>query len=219
MDSIPITDAPCAARADVVLNAAIPRLRVADLGSGIVAPLSFSLSAGQCLVVEGVSGAGKTRLLRLLADLDPGLGEAWLDGQPRSTMPAPRWRAQVLYQAAESAWWESTVMAHFAPQREQALALAARLALPAHRLEADLTQLSTGERQRAALLRSLLAQPSVLLLDEPSSALDEDNIARMEAVLQDCLRGGMSLVLVTHSQQQARRLGSATLRIMRRENA
>lgn len=199
---------------------AVARLRVQDLGSAVVAPLSFSVQAGQCLAVEGASGAGKTRLLRLIADLDEGQGEAWLQGQPRSAMPAPEWRRQVLYQAAESAWWDSCVMAHLRPQhRAAAVALAARLALPAIRLDADLAQLSTGERQRAALIRSLLQQPAVLLLDEPTSALDADNVVRVEAVLREAMQQGMALLLVTHAQEQAQRLASGVLRVMKRECA
>lgn len=194
-----------------------PRLRAQAIGSAVVASTDITLQAGQCLVVEGPSGAGKTRLLRLLADLDEGQGEAWLDGQARSAMPAPQWRRQVLYQAAEPAWWEATVMAHFpADQHERAVTLAQRLALGEDRLHADLAQLSTGERQRAALVRSLLMQPLVLLLDEPTSALDAANVARVEDLLRDAMSQGMALLLVTHAQEQARRLGNGTLQVVRR---
>ena len=194
-----------------------PRLRARAIGSAVVAPTDVTLQAGQCLVVEGPSGAGKTRLLRLLADLDEGQGEAWLDGQPRSAMPAPQWRRQVLYQAAEPAWWEATVMAHFpTDQHARAITLARHLALGEDRLRADLAQLSTGERQRAALVRSLLAQPAVLLLDEPTSALDAANVERVEDLLRDAMGQGMSLLLVTHAQEQARRLGHGTLQVVRR---
>lgn len=194
-----------------------PRLRAQAIGSAVVAPTDITLQAGQCLVVDGPSGAGKTRLLRLLADLDEGQGEAWLDGQARSAMPAPQWRRQVLYQAAEPAWWEATVMAHFpADQHERAVTLAQRLALGEDRLHADLAQLSTGERQRAALVRSLLMQPLVLLLDEPTSALDAANVARVEDLLRDAMSQGMALLLVTHAQEQARRLGNGTLQVVRR---
>lgn len=194
-----------------------PRLQVRSVSSSVVAPVSFSLQAGQCLAVSGPSGAGKTRLLRLLADLDEGTGEVLLDGVPRSTMAAPAWRAKVLYQGAQSAWWHPSVIEHFdVSQRDTAIALAARLALSAERLAADINELSTGEKQRAALVRSLVKQPAVLLLDEPSSALDADNVARMEQLLREQLRGSMALVLVTHVQQQAQRLADISIQIERR---
>lgn len=194
-----------------------PRLQARAVASGVVAPVDFTLQAGQCLVVAGPSGAGKTRLLRLLADLDEGSGEVWLDGLARDAMAAPQWRAQVLYQGAESAWWHPNVIGHFpAEQHAAALRLAARLGLGADRLAADLAELSSGERQRAALVRSVLQQPKVLLLDEPSSALDADNVGRMETLLMEQLQAGMALILVTHSQAQAQRLGQATLMVQRR---
>lgn len=193
------------------------RLQAIALCSSVVAPVSFGIAAGQCLAVSGSSGAGKTRLLRLIADLDEGGGELMLDGVARSSLPAPAWRRQVLYQSAEPAWWRPSVAEHFKPEA-QALAaqLAERLALPPDRLTADISQLSTGERQRAALVRSLAMRPKVLLLDEPTSALDADNVGRVEALLRDRMNDGLALMLVTHSQEQAARLSHMTLRIERR---
>lgn len=218
---MPSLSAPAVAAASADLPPpAAPRLRVRGVASALVAPTTFSLAAGHCLVVEGPSGAGKTRLLRLLADLDEGQGEVWLDDRARSAIPAPQWRREVLYQAAQPGWWADSVMAHLpASQHAAAVALAARLALTEDRLHADLAQLSSGERQRAALLRSLLAAPAVLMLDEPTSALDADNVARVEAVLRERLQQGMALILITHAQEQAQRLADARLQVARREVA
>lgn len=194
------------------------RLQAIAVYSAVVAPVSFGLAAGQCLAVSGSSGAGKTRLLRLIADLDAGGGEVMLDGVSRSSLPAPAWRRQVLYQSAEPAWWHPNVAEHFKPEdRELAAQLAGRLALPLDRLKADIAQLSTGERQRAALVRSLAMRPKVLLLDEPTSALDADNVRRVEALLLDRMNEGLALMLVTHSQEQAARLSQTALHIERRQ--
>jgi ABC-type multidrug transport system ATPase subunit len=122
-------------------------------------------------------------------------------------MPAPRWRAQVVYQAAEPAWWEATAGEHFAPGQsgfvERTLAA---LGLPAALLDTAIERLSTGERQRLALVRSLAGQPRVLLLDEPTAALDPGSVARVESLLASCLADGMAVLIVTHSAEQARRL-------------
>lgn len=194
------------------------RLQAIAVSSSVVAPVSFGLAAGQCLAVSGSSGAGKTRLLRLIADLDEGGGEVMLDGVPRSSLPAPAWRRQVLYQSAEPAWWRPSVAEHFEPDEQALVAqLADRLALPLDRLKADISQLSTGERQRAALVRSLAMRPKVLLLDEPTSALDADNVRRVEALLLDGMNDGLALMLVTHSQEQAARLSCMSLQIERRQ--
>ncbi|GGP18816.1 ABC transporter ATP-binding protein [Silvimonas iriomotensis] len=211
MLAAPVVDTPASV-------AGTPSLLVVDaVASALIAPMSFVLERGACTVVRGPSGAGKTRLLRLIADLDEGTGEVLLQGAARSSMPAPAWRRQVVYQGAESAWWQPTVRAHFLPEQYRELdQLAAALALEPDRLDADLSLLSTGERQRATLIRSLLARPKVLLLDEPTSALDRDNIARVEQLLLSRMQEGLGLMLITHADEQAARLGGQLVQVQRR---
>ena len=83
-------------------------LRIDQLKIEVQPPLSFSVPAGECLAVEGPSGAGKTRLLRAIADLDPAEGYVFLDGAERREMRAEHWRRRVRYVAAEPAWWAPT---------------------------------------------------------------------------------------------------------------
>ncbi|GGP24441.1 ABC transporter ATP-binding protein [Silvimonas amylolytica] len=209
--------APYAPETHPVSASARSLLVVDAVASPIIAPMSFVLEQGACTVVRGRSGAGKTRLLRLIADLDEGSGEVWLNGVARSQLPAPVWRKQVVYQSAESAWWLPTVRDHFRVDQHATLEhLADVLTLGKDRLDADLSLLSTGERQRAMLIRSLVMQPKVLLLDEPTSALDRDNIARVEQLLVDRMRGGLGLVLITHAEEQAARLGGQFVEVQRR---
>ena len=94
-----------------------------------IALAALEVAAGECVALIGPSGAGKTRLLRALADLDPNQGEVTLDGRARETMPAPGWRRLVTYIAAEPAWWADTVGEHFADWTAAAPLLAA-LGLP-----------------------------------------------------------------------------------------
>jgi ABC-type iron transport system FetAB ATPase subunit len=195
-------------------NDPVPLLRAVEVGSAQVRPISFVLPAGQCLWVRGASGAGKTRLLRLIADLDRGQGELFLDGVSRAAIAAPAWRRQVLYHSAEPMWWTATLREYFAPaQWPQVSELMAQLALPAARLDSEISLLSTGERQRAALIRSLLVKPAVLLLDEPSSALDAANTALLEQLLTAQCRAGLALLLVTHSEAQGERLAQQQIDI------
>src|ERR1700675_2652727 len=76
-------------------------------------PIDFALRPGECVSLAGKSGAGKSVLLRTIADLDPHDGDALLDGEDCSQMPAPRWRRMVTYVAAESGWWDERVATHF----------------------------------------------------------------------------------------------------------
>jgi ABC-type iron transport system FetAB ATPase subunit len=183
------------------------RLSARGLRSRFGGPFDFSLQAGECVAIQGPSGAGKSVLLRMLADLDPHEGEVLLDGQSRASMPAPAWRAKVVYQAAEPAWWEASAGQHFtAAQRGLVQEAMAALSLAPALLDVDIDRLSTGERQRLALVRSLARAPRVLLLDEPTAALDPASVARAEALLAARLADGMTLLIVTHSADQARRL-------------
>jgi len=170
-------------------------------------PFDFDLRAGECVAIQGPSGAGKSVLLRMLADLDPHEGEALLEGRSSRTMPAPAWRSQVVYQAAEPAWWEATAAEHFSGKQRGFVDETLRaLGLSAALLDTDIERLSTGERQRLALVRSLAAAPRVLLLDEPTAALDPDSVERAEALLASRLADGMAILIVTHSAEQARRM-------------
>src|SRR5436853_6018140 len=88
-------------------------LQVRDLRTSILKQASFTVSAAECIAVKGPSGAGKTLLLRAVADLDLNDGVVTLDGRDRSTIAAPLWRRLVGYVPAEPGWWAETVGEHF----------------------------------------------------------------------------------------------------------
>jgi ABC-type iron transport system FetAB ATPase subunit len=182
---------------------------VRDLRSELAGPFDLDLSAGECLAITGSSGAGKSLFLRMIADLDPNEGEVRLDGVERGSMPAPAWRRRAPYVAAESGWWRPTAIEHFPPDRTlPARDLAARLGVGPVQFEGEVARLSTGERQRLALVRALVLEPPVLLLDEPTGPLDPDSTERVEAVLLERLQAGVAIILVSHDVHQAERLGA-----------
>ncbi|MGJ7510561.1 ABC transporter ATP-binding protein [Variovorax sp. GT1P44] len=170
-------------------------------------PFDLDLGRGECASIVGPSGVGKSLFLRLIADLDPGSGSVALDGQPREAWRPMAWRRQVVYQAAEPAWWQATVGPHFPDGSIETLRTALPLLhLPADILDAEVARLSTGERQRLALLRSLSREPAVLLLDEPTASLDAASTLAMESLLKARVQGGLSILWVTHSTEQAARV-------------
>jgi ABC-type iron transport system FetAB ATPase subunit len=172
----------------------------------------FALDAGECLAVLGPSGAGKSLLLRAIADLDPNEGEMELGGRARAEQTAPAWRRQATYVASDSGWWGETVGAHFIAQGGLATLLPA-VHLPEASLGWPIARLSTGERQRLALLRALVQRPPMLLLDEPTSALDQAATAAVEGLLQAELDRGTAILLVTHNAEQAARMAKRRLRV------
>lgn len=173
---------------------------------------SFDLADRECIAVRGPSGSGKTLLLRAIADLDPNEGEVTLDRRSRAETPAPEWRRSVCYVPAEPGWWAETVGAHF-PDWSKATALVEALGLPGSSRDWPISRLSTGERQRFALIRALLLQPRVLLLDEPTAGLDPDGVAAVEAEVLKHLATGAGALWVTHDAAQSGRVAGRRLAV------
>ncbi|WP_408884623.1 ABC transporter ATP-binding protein [Komagataeibacter europaeus] len=188
------------------------RLTVASLFSAQGGPFTFDVAAGECVTISGPSGSGKSVLLRMIADLDPHEGDCLLDGVACSGMPVAAWRRLVQYVPAEPGWWSDHVLDHM-PDSDDVRGLMVDFGLAGHCLQTPLSRLSTGERQRLALLRAILLHPGVLLLDEPCSALDETSTGRVERVLQALQAQGTAIVLVSHDMRQAGRMGDRHFRM------
>lgn len=157
-------------------------------------------------------------MLRMIVDLDPNEGEVRLDGRERRSMPAPEWRRHVVYNAAEPGWWAEDLAPHFPGAMWQYLRQnAGRIGISPGLLDGPLDRLSTGERQRLALLRALSLAPPVLLLDEPTGALDQAITLTVENLLREQLARGTAILLVTHSPEQAARLGHRRFRVEQRQ--
>src|SRR5690554_3658692 len=149
-----------------------------------IGPIDFVVKAGECVSVSGRSGSGKSVLLRAIADLDPHEGDVWLEGRSCLSMPAPQWRRQVTYVAAESGWWYDTVGPHF-PAQTDFQSLFPRVGIDPSYADVSVHRLSTGERQRLALLRALCLESKVPLLDEPTSSLDPESVELVEQLLHE----------------------------------
>lgn len=189
-------------------------LRIDGIAHRTLAPIDLALDAGERVFVSGPSGSGKSLLLRAIADLDPHQGEVWLGAEPRSRMAAPVWRRRVALMPAESFWWAETVGVHLPTIRPSGSDAArlngwlAGLGFDPDVLDWSVTRLSTGERQRLALLRLLAQRPEALLLDEATANLDPVNRDRVESLVETYRREQNAAVLwVSHDPEQRRRLG------------
>jgi ABC-type multidrug transport system ATPase subunit len=190
-------------------------LKVENLKVGSLPALSFEVARGECLAVEGPSGTGKTRLLRAIADLDQAPGYVSLDGASREEMSGPEWRKRVRYFSAEPGWWAATPREHFplaTPEAEpRLLRLLHAVGLEAEVLDLPVAQLSTGQRIRLALVRGLLDEPSVLLFDEPTGALDPASAALVAELIRFQLLAGRIVLLVSHNPDEVARLAHQRL--------
>jgi len=177
--------------------------------------VDLRVSRGEFVCVVGASGSGKSTLLSLVAGLDsPTRGEITLDGQP-VTGPGPD--RGLVFQSASLYPWRSV-------ERNVAFGLELLRLGKAERgrrvdwylAETGLSglrnslpgQLSGGQRQRAAIARALVCEPEVLLLDEPSGALDVQTKEDMQLLIRQVWQDtGTTVVMVTHDVEEAVFLG------------
>ncbi len=190
------------------------QLIVSGLRFGSRGPYDFSLAPGTCCGLTGVSGSGKTLLLRAIADLDEHRGECLLNGVSSSQFPAFEWRSRVALVPAESRWWQELVGEHLIYRDREGLAvdLLESCGFGAEVLNWQVQRLSTGEKQRLSVVRALVREPSVLLLDEIGSRLDGDSELLLEQMLADYRRRRRaSMLWVSHSPEQLARVADTVL--------
>jgi polar amino acid transport system ATP-binding protein len=185
--------------------------------------ISLDVERGEIIAIIGRSGSGKSTLLRCINGLEPiQSGRIVVDGitvnDPKTDLRRLRQRVGIVFQSynlfphlsvARNITLAPTV-AKGMPER-QAMEIARdvlrRVGLE-DKLDAYPDQLSGGQQQRVAIARSLAMQPTLMLFDEITSALDPELTGEVIKVLEDMARSGMTMLLVTHEMGFARRFGS-----------
>ena len=167
-----------------------PLLDVKDVAFSVgdrqlLKPVSLQLYQGDCVLLTGPSGSGKSTFLKILASLiTPTSGQLFFRNSDITTLRAEAYRQQVSYCFQTPQLFGQTVYDNLAlpwqirrqkPQRDKLVAALESVNLSPDMLNKPVEQLSGGEKQRVGLLRNLQFMPEVLLLDEVTSALDEEN--------------------------------------------
>jgi ABC-type sugar transport system ATPase subunit len=186
--------------------------------------VSFSVPAGTYAVLMGRTGSGKTTLLEILCGLrQPDGGRIWIgDRDVTDLRPGLRGIGYVPQDGALFPTMTVSEQIGFALRirhrpageiAERVREVSSQLGI-AHLRERLPQNLSGGERQRVALGRALAAKPSVLLFDEPLSALDEDTRDEIAALLKETQRAhGITTLHITHSRREATQLADVTFRL------
>jgi sulfonate transport system ATP-binding protein len=168
--------------------------------------LDLEIDRGQFVILLGQSGCGKSTLLRLLGGLDrPDGGSVTVPRQRAIVFQTPRllpW---------QRVWRNVTIGVRAGNPRKLALAVLAEVGLEGH-ADAWPKTLSGGEAQRVALARALVADPALVLLDEPFAALDALTRLRMHALIRGLReRHDATMLMVTHDVDEAIALGDRIL--------
>lgn len=190
----------------------LEHLGLASPEKSMLEDVSLSVEAGAHLTITGPSGSGKSSLLKLLAALvSPSSGRIVYQGRDLEDLDPVAYRREVSYCFQQPLLFGQTVRDNMAfpfeirqlPfDQERVLSALARLNLGPEFLEKPIKELSGGEKQRVALVRNLLFEPKVLLLDEVSSGLDEQTKLLLRAFLKDLHQEGVTLIEVTHDQKE-----------------
>src|SRR5690606_24394752 len=188
--------------------------------------ITLDIAAHEVVVVVGPSGSGKSTFLRCINVLETiQEGDIVVNGLSVRGTPAQvrelRREAGMVFQQF-NLFPQLTVLENvmFGPihtrgvsrrqAREEAMALLAKVGLE-QRKDHYPGQLSGGQQQRVAIARALAIKPRLMLFDEPTSALDPELRHEVLKVMQDVAEGGMTMVVVTHEMNFARRVGSRLL--------
>ncbi|NLC98700.1 MAG: ABC transporter ATP-binding protein [Actinomycetales bacterium] len=192
----------------------VEQLTVSFGAKRAVAEVNVSVAPGEVTAILGPSGCGKSTLLRAIAGLtEPSSGAVFIDGADQRPIPAHRRGCVLLFQdgqlfdhrsVAENVGY--ALKLRRAPREQVRVRVAELLELVGLGDMADRAPatLSGGERQRVALARALAAEPRVLLLDEPLSALDRELRTRLADDLARIVRdAGITTIVVTHDHDEA----------------
>jgi len=179
----------------------------------ILDAVSFTLKSGEFKLITGPSGCGKSTLLKIVSSLlSPTRGNIIFNGKNIDDVAPEEYRKQVSYCFQTPTLFGDTVYDNLAlpyqirklkPDEKKIRQDLTLLALPDSMLKKGINELSGGEKQRISLIRNLQFMPKILLLDEITSALDEDNKRNVNELIRRLVaEQGLGVLWVTHDKYE-----------------
>ncbi len=176
--------------------------------------IKLNIQKGECVILKGVSGSGKTTLLSIIAGLDkPSSGKVLVNGEPISKLPdmhLSAFRAEkigIVFQNFNLLDGVSLLDNAIVPlvaakvglkEAKQKALNALKVANIEHKANKTPSELSGGEKQRGAIARALVANPNLILCDEPTANLDIANSLSFIQTLKELHHMGKTIIVATH---------------------
>ncbi|MDD4601375.1 putative iron export ATP-binding protein FetA [bioreactor metagenome] len=197
-------------------------IRLALQEKTILDELSFQVDSGDIIGLLGTSGSGKTSLFRMINLLQsPTQGTVLYRGKDTLTYQPTTLRREIGYVFQKTYLFGDTIKENLIypyqllkqePDFQEITDYLAKANLPQDIITKKINELSGGEQQRIALIRSLLVKPHILLLDEVTASLDEENTLIIEKLILDQHQTrNVTILFISHNTQQAERLAQKIL--------
>lgn len=178
--------------------------------------ISFSLSEGKSISILGLSGSGKSSILKLLNRLeDPDTGNVLFNGQKLDSYEVTElrkkialiWQTPIVFKekvSEEIGFALKISRNNYKLEDSELLDFGKKFGFDESFLEKNPQEMSIGEKQRLSLIRALILKPEILLLDEPTSALDIHSKAKVSGLIKTALKNSLKgLIMVTHDIELA----------------
>lgn len=203
-------------------------LRIKDISlkineQDILKNINLNVLQKDFIFILGHSGSGKSTLLRICASLvSQSDGEMLLNDKEYSEYNPKELRKEIGYIAQEPCLFGESVRDNFEfvynvrnmkVDYDRINELLEKFNLSKDYLDKSINSLSGGQKQRISIIRGILVLPKVLLLDEITSSLDEDNKLIVENIIKNLNESGMSIIWVTHDISQCERLSKKYIKI------
>jgi putative ABC transport system ATP-binding protein len=189
----------------------------------ILNDISLKVEEGDFISIMGASGSGKSTLLKLCSHLiSPTYGDILYRGKDMMSYDPVKLRREISYCVQSGGLFGRTVEDNLvfpyearglSMDRTAVLAMLAKFGLEADVLNEENKNLSGGEKQRVALVRTLLLKPEVVLFDEVTSALDLENTRIVEEIIRELNESGTTILWITHNPEQSIRLANKQLTV------
>ncbi len=190
----------------------------------ILSNIYLNIEKGDFISLVGPSGSGKSTFLKILADLiSPSDGEIIYNKKKYSDYNPLDLRKEIAYIRQSPYLFENTVKENIefpylirkkSMDMDRVKKLFSDFKMPLSYLDRDVENLSGGEKQRLSIIRSLIFEPKVLLLDEITSSLDVKNVGIVEEVIKNLNDEEKTIVWVTHSPEQSKKYANKICKLV-----